>query len=147
MSGRASSEVLSDVQLVCMGGCTRIFWIRFRGACQAGCCPRYRPMFNWWCVWVSVRRFVGLVGGVSGRVPFEVSYDVQLVVYGRVYADLLDSLWGAASFFNVMMQRFYFVFAAALLQKEDLVMLSMQKMKFTVYEKIAYSISLQHLDS
>ena len=86
-------------------------------------------------------------GGGSGRVPFEVSYDVQLVVYGRVYADLLDALWGAASFFNVMMQRFYFLFAAALLQKEDLVMLSMQKMKFTVYEKIPYSISLQHLDS
>ena len=29
MSGRASSEVLSDVQLVCMGECTRIFWIRY----------------------------------------------------------------------------------------------------------------------
>ena len=43
----------------------------------------------------------------------------------------LDSLWGAAGFFNVMMHLF-FVFAAALLHKVDLVMLSMQKMKFTV---------------
>ena len=39
-------------------------------------------------------------------------------------------LW-ATGFFNVMMQKFYFVFAAALLQKVDLVMLSMQ-MKFMV---------------
>ena len=64
------SEGSSDVQLVvCMGECTQIFWIRFRGA---------------------------------------------------------------TGFFNVMMQKFYFVVAAALLRKVDLVMLSMQKMKFTV---------------
>ena len=39
-------------------------------------------------------------------------------------------VWGATGFFNAMMQKFYFVFAAALLHKVDLVMLSMQKMKF-----------------
>ena len=47
-----------------------------------------------------------------------------------MYADILDSFWGATGFFNAMMQKFYFVFAAALLHKVDLVMLSMQKMKF-----------------
>ena len=52
-------------------------------------------MFSWWCVWVSVRRFFGFV------------------------------LRGNQGFFNVMMQNFYFVFAAALLHKVDLAMLSM----------------------
>ena len=33
MSGRVSSKVLSDVELVaCMGGCKQIFWIGFAGA-------------------------------------------------------------------------------------------------------------------
>ena len=33
LSGRVSSEVSSDVQLVaCMGECAQIFWIRFGGA-------------------------------------------------------------------------------------------------------------------
>ena len=43
-------------------------------------------------------------------------------------------LWGGNRFLQcnvVMMQKFYFVFAAALLHKADLVMLSMQEMKFT----------------
>ena len=48
-----------------------------------------------------------------------------------MYADFVDLLWGALSFFNVMMQKFYFVFAAVLLHKVDLVMLSMPKKKFT----------------
>ena len=43
-----------------------------------------------------------------------------------MYADILDSFWGATVFFSVCMQTFYFVFAAALLLKLDLVMLSMQ---------------------
>ena len=49
-------------------------------------------MFSWWCVRVSVRRF-------------------------------LDSFLEAIGFFNVMMQNFYFLFAAAWLHKVDLVML------------------------
>ncbi len=52
-----------------------------------------------------------------------------------MYADILDSFWGATGFFNAMMQKFYFVFAAALLPKVDLVMLSMQKMKFTAFKR------------
>ena len=36
---------------------------------------------------------------------------------------------GAIGFFNVMMQKFYFVIAAVLLHKVDLVMLPMQKEK------------------
>ena len=47
-----------------------------------------------------------------------------------MYTDFLGLFWGATGFFNVMMQKFYLVFAAALLHKVDLVMLSMQKMKF-----------------
>ena len=43
-----------------------------------------------------------------------------------MYADILDSFWGATVFFSVWMQTFYSVFAAALLLKLDLVMLSMQ---------------------
>ena len=35
---------------------------------------------------------------------------------------LLDSFWGATGFFNIMMQRFYFAFAAALLHKVVLLM-------------------------
>ena len=57
-------------------------------------------MFSWWCVWVSVRIFFGVVLAATG-------------------------------FFNVMMQKKYFVIAAALLHKVDLVMLSMQKKEFT----------------
>jgi len=38
-----------------------------------------------------------------------------------------------------MMQQFYFVFAAALLHKVDLVMLSMQKMKFIGEKQIRFS--------
>ena len=50
-------------------------------------------MFNWWCVWVSVRRFFGFV-------------------------------LGATDFFNIIIQQFYFVFAAAvLLGKVNLVIL------------------------
>ena len=54
-------------------------------------------------------------------------------VYGWVYADFFDSFWGATGFFNVVMLNFSCVclFDAALLHKVDLVMLSMQKMKFT----------------
>ncbi len=37
----------------------------------------------------------------------------------------------AAGVFNVVMQKLYFVFVAALLHRVDLVMLSMPKMKFT----------------
>ena len=44
--------------------------------------------------------------------------------------------FGGNRFFNVMMQRFYLVFAAVLLHKVDLVMLSMQKMNFTAQSKI-----------
>ena len=40
---------------------SQIFWIRFGGGCQAGCRPRRRLMFSWWCVWVNVRRFFGFV--------------------------------------------------------------------------------------
>ena len=47
-----------------------------------------------------------------------------------MFADFLDSFWGGTGSFNVMMQKFVFVFAAALLHKVDLAMLSMQKMKF-----------------
>ena len=35
---------------------SQIFWIRFGEGCRAGCRPRCRLMFSWWCVWVSVRR-------------------------------------------------------------------------------------------
>ena len=63
-----------------------------------------------------------------------------------MYADFLDPFWGATGFFNVMMQ-FFFVFAAAVLHKVDLVMSSMQKMKFRAYKKIPYSISIQNQDS
>ena len=48
-----------------------------------------------------------------------------------MYAIFLDSFFGATGLFNIMMQKFYFVFAAVL-HKVDLAMLSMQKMKFTV---------------
>ena len=34
-----------------------------------------------------------------------------------MYADFWDSFWGTTVFFNVMMQKFYFAFAAVLLQK------------------------------
>ena len=44
-----------------------------------------------------------------------------------MYANFLDSFWGAKGFFNVMMSNMYFVFAAALLHKVDLLMFSMQK--------------------
>ena len=58
--------------------------------------------------------------------PSQVSSDVQLVVcMGECTTEFLDSFSGAIGFFNVMMQNFYFVFAAALLHKVDLVMLSM----------------------
>ena len=51
------------------------------GGCRAGCRPRYRRMINWWCVWVNVRRvFESLLGGLSGRVLFEVLSDAHLVV-------------------------------------------------------------------
>ena len=64
--------------------------------------------------------------------PSEGSSDVQLVVcMGECTQIFLDSVLGATGFFNVMMQKFCFVFAAALLHKVDLVMLSMQEMKFT----------------
>ena len=52
-------------------------------------------------------------------------------MYIGVSTLFLDSFWGATGFFNVMMQKLYFMFAAAMLHKVDLVMLSMQKMKFT----------------
>ncbi len=42
---------------------SQIFWIRFGGGCRAGCRPRCRLIFTWWCVWVSVRRFFGFVLG------------------------------------------------------------------------------------
>ena len=51
------------------------------------------------------------------------------------FINFLDLFGG----FNVMMQKFYFVFAAALLHKVDLVMLSMQKMKFTGEKRIPFS--------
>ena len=38
---------------------------------------------------------------------------------------------GQQGFLNVMMQQFYFVFAAAFLHKVELVMLLIQKIKFT----------------
>ena len=64
--------------------------------------------------------------------PSEGWSDVQLVVCMGEYTQLFFvSFWGATGFFNVMMQKFYFVFTAALLRKVDLVMLSMQKLKFT----------------
>ena len=34
-----------------------------------------------------------------------------------MYADFLDSFWGLTGFFNVMMQQFFSVLAAALLHK------------------------------
>ena len=43
-----------------------------------------------------------------------------------MYAIFLDSFFGATGLFNIMMQKFYFVFAAVL-HKVDLAMLSMQK--------------------
>ena len=49
-----------------------------------------------------------------------------------MYADFLDSFWGETGFFNVIMQKSHFVLAASLLHNVDLVMLSMQKIKFTV---------------
>ena len=49
--------------VVCMGECTQIFGIGFGGGCKKRCRPRYRLMFSWSCVWVSVRRFFGLVLG------------------------------------------------------------------------------------
>ena len=76
------------------------FWGR---GCRAGRHLRCRLTFIWscvWAVWVSVRRSFGFVLG------------------------------GKRCFFHVMMQKFDFVFAAVLLRKVDLVMLSMQKMKF-----------------
>ena len=63
--------------------------------------------------------------------PFEVSSDVQLVVCMGVRRFFGLVLGGATGFLNVMMQMLYFVFAAALLHKVDLV-ISMQKMKFMV---------------
>ena len=58
----------------------------------------------------------------------EVSSDVQLVVcMGDCTQIFLDSFRGETGFFNVMMQKTYFAFAAALLYKVDLVMLSMPK--------------------
>ena len=47
----------------------------------------------------------------SGRVPSEVSSDVQLVVcMGEcTIRFFFDSFWGATGFFNVMMQKFYFI--------------------------------------
>ena len=45
---------------------------------------------------------------------------------GRVpsegHADFLSWFWGTTGFFNVMMQKSYFVFSAALLHKKDFVM-------------------------
>ena len=79
---------------------------------------------------VRVRRFFGFIlgGGLSGRVSSEVSADVQLVVYGPVCADFLNSFRGATNFFhNVVMQNIYCVFAAALLHKVDRLMLSIPK--------------------
>ena len=71
------------------------------------------------------------------------SSDVHLVVCrGECTHNFLDLFGG----FNVMMQKFYFVFAAALLHKVDLVMLSMQKMKFTGKKRFPF-LSIQHLDS
>ena len=58
--GRVSSQVLSDVQL---DGCLCAENFRFGLGRRAGCCLRCRLMFSWWCVWVSVRRFCGLVLG------------------------------------------------------------------------------------
>ena len=65
LSGRVSSEVLSDV---CMGEGSQI------------------------------------QGKLSGRVSCEVSCDVC----GCVHANFLDSFWGAAGFFNVVMQTVFF---------------------------------------
>ena len=59
-------------------------------------------LFSWWCVWD---------------------------VYGAVF---LDSFLGGNRFLQCNDAKMYFVFAAALLHKGDLVMSSMQKMKFTV---------------
>ena len=74
---------------------------------------------------MRVRRFFGFVlGGAVGQ-------GTVLVVCMGEYTDFLDSFWGAPGFFNVMMQKYYCVFAAALLHKVDLVMLSLQQMKFT----------------
>jgi len=53
------------------------------------------------------------------------------VCMGECTRIFLDSFWGATGFFNVVMGNFSCVFDAALLHKVDLVMLSMQKMKFT----------------
>ena len=59
---------------------------------------------------------------MSGRVPSEGSSDVQLGACTGEFA------LGATGCFNVMMQKFYFVFAAASLHKVDSVMLWVQKM-------------------
>ena len=72
-------------------------------------------------VGVRVHRFFGFyLGGLSGRVWSEVlvvSSDVRLVVHMSECTQIFwICLWGATRFFNVMMQHFYFVFAAALLQ-------------------------------
>ena len=47
----------------CRGEGSQVFWIRFGGGCRAGCRPRYRPMFDWWCVWVRHRCFGFVYGG------------------------------------------------------------------------------------
>ena len=59
----------------------------------------------------------------------EGSSDVQLVVCMGECTQVFWSRFGGI--FNVVMQKLYFVFVAALLHKVDLVMLSMPKMKFT----------------
>ena len=64
-------------------------------------------------------------GGTAHKLSSQVLHFKEFV--GSVRVDFLDSFWGATGFFNVMMQKFYFVFAAALLHKVDLVILSMQK--------------------
>ena len=98
-------------------------------------------------------------GALSGRVLFEVLSDFQLVVYVGECTQIFWIRFGGhcragcclrCRLLFVSVRRFfgfvvggnrflqcndaknYFVFAAALLHKVDLVMLSMQKMKFTV---------------
>ena len=68
---------------------------------------------------MRVRRFFGFVlGGLSGRVPSEGSSDVHV---RRFFGFVL----GGNRFLqcNVMMQKYFCVFDAALLHKVDLVML------------------------
>ncbi len=78
---------------------------------------------------VRVRRFfVFVLGGAVGQgVVRGVVWCSVGGVCGWVCADFLDSFCGAPGFFNVMIQKRKNVFAAALLHKIDLVMLSMQK--------------------